>query len=174
MFFSSPKNSLKASVVDNALVVSFLSAGEPRALRVDMGKFLSSALEIKENQGKFSLVVTAGGMAAEEIGVFPSKKKAAEAMQAVVDAMLRGSNPPPPEKTGGVFMALFRFVRFLLLMGIVFACVVFITNFITMRQAEIGNVVNAPAVRTGEQQAPVEPPVPAGVPVPAEQVLPEN
>lgn len=170
MFFSSSKNSLKASIVDNALVVSSLSNGEPRALRVDMGKFMSSALEIKENEGKFSLVVKTGDMTAEEIEIFSNKKRAAEALQVIVDAMLRGNNPPPPEKTGGVFMALFKFVCFLLLMGVVFICVVFIASFIINRPLNTGNVVNAPSAITKEQT----PPVPTGVPVPAEQALPEN
>ncbi|MCK5659033.1 MAG: hypothetical protein KAH96_04065 [Alphaproteobacteria bacterium] len=170
MFFSSSKNSLKASIVDNALVVSSLSNGEPRALRVDMGKFMSSALEIKENEGKFSLVVKTGDMTAEEIEIFSNKKRAAEALQVIVDAMLRGNNPPPPEKTGGVFMALFKFVCFLLLMGVVFICVVFIASFIINRPLNTSNVVNAPSAITKEQT----PPVPTGVPVPAEQALPEN
>ncbi|MCK5555056.1 MAG: hypothetical protein KAI76_02370 [Alphaproteobacteria bacterium] len=170
MFFSSSKNSLKASIVDNALIVSSLSNGEPRALRVDMGKFMSSALEIKENEGKFSLVVKTGDMTAEEIEIFSNKKRAAEALQVIVDAMLRGNNPPPPEKTGGVFMALFKFVCFLLLMGVVFICVVFIASFIINRPLNTSNVVNAPSAITKEQT----PPVPTGVPVPAEQALPEN
>ena len=171
MFFSSSKDSLNASIVDNALVISSLSEGEPRALRVDMGKFISSALEIKENQGKFFLVVKPNDMAAEEIGVYNNKKKATEALQIIVDAMLRGSNPTPPEKTGGVFMALFKFVCFILLMGIVFICVISITSFIVNRPLlNQSSVVNTPSAITKEQT----PSVPTGVPVPAEQVLPEN
>jgi len=174
MFFSSSKNTLKANIVDNALVVSSLSDGEPKALRIDMGKFMSSALEIKENEGKFSLIVKPGDMAAEEIKVFPNKKKAAKALQVIVDAMLKGNNPPPPEKTGGVFMTLFKFICFLLLMGIVFVCVVFIASFIINRpSSNTGNVLNAPQAIIKEQMS-TTPPVPTGVPVPAEQALPEN
>ena len=176
MFFSSNKNSIKASIVDNTLVVSSQSEGNPKALRVDLGKFLSSALEIKEDQENFSLILKPSGMEAEKICVFPNKKRAAEALQVIVDAMLRGSTvSPSPEKEGsGFIMAFLKFIWFLFLAGVVFICVAFIFVYVTNKQRlSFNSTAMLPTVGT-EKQVLVEPPVPTGVPVPAEQALPEN
>lgn len=176
MLFSSDKNSLKASIVDNTLVVSFISKGNPRALRIDLGKFLSSALEIREDHENFSLVLKPNNMEAEEIGIFPNKKRAAEALQVIVDAMLKSSTATPPEKeSGGFIMAFLKFIWFLFLTGVVLVCVVFIFVSITNKQRlSLNSTTTAPTVGTEKQQVLVEPPVPTGVPVPAEQALPEN
>ena len=176
MLFSSNKNSIKASINDNILVVSSQSEGNPKALRVDLGKFLSSALEIKEDQENFSLVLKPSGMEAEEIGVFPNKKRATEALQVILDAMLKSNTSPPPEKEGsGFIMAFLKFIWFLFLMGVVFTCIAFIFVSITNKQRlSLNNTATAPTIGTEKQQSLVEPPVPTGVPVPAEQALPEN
>ena len=176
MLFSSNKNSIKASIVDNTLVVSSQSEGNPKALRVDLGKFLSSALEIKEDQENFFLILKPSGMEAEEIGVFPNKKRAAEALQVIVDAMLKGNTmPPSPEKEGsGFIMAFLKFIWFLFLAGLVVISALFIiVSIINKQPLSLDKTAITPTVGTEEQRL-VEPPVPTGVPVPAEQALPEN
>ena len=150
---SSAKNAIKANLVDNALVVSSLSGKEPRVWRIDMGQFLSAALQIEEKQGEFSLMIKPGNGAAEEIGVFSDRKKAHEALQLVTDALLRGRENQPHSKAGCWFR---KILKFALLLLVVLAVLVVWGK--AHRPVNQNDVVNAPAVQTG-------------VPTPADQMF---
>lgn len=159
----SSKNVIKSSIVDNALVVSFPSAKEPRVWRLDMNQFLSAAVQIEENQGAFSLVIKPGNAQPEEIGVFPDRKKAVEALESITGAMLQGNvTQPVVPKTGGWFKKL---LKFLLLLLIVVAAIIIFGK--TRPHVNQGDTVEAPAVQS---DAPA-PAVQTGVPTPADQML---
>lgn len=157
------KAKIEASVVDKALVVSFLSGREPRVWRIDMGQFLSAALEIRETQGGFSLLLKPGSGPAEEIGTFPDRKKALAAMQTVTDAFLRGSEDYTPPPSGGGFL---RFLKWVFMLLLIAASAFLIWGTVMPKPA--GEATGAaPAMQTSE------PPVRSGVPVPADEVLGE-
>jgi hypothetical protein len=151
------KTDVKTSVVDNALIVSFNSGKEPKVWRMDMGRFLSTAFEVKENQGKFTLVIKPGNGSAEEVGTFDNRKHAVEALESITGALMQGKGASVTQKTEGVFM---KFVKFIL--KLVLAVFVFLTVIVVLfkPQHPPGNVGDT-----------VSPPVQSGVPVPADKAL---
>lgn len=151
------KSNIKANIVDNALVVSFQSGKEPRVWRMDMGQFLSTALEVKESQGKFTLVIKPGSGSAEEIGAFSDRKDAVEVLESITETMMRGRETHAAPKTGGAIGRFFKFVfKLVLFVLIALAVIIF---FLPRPQVNVGDTVT-PRVQTG-------------VPVPADQALGE-
>ncbi|TAL33053.1 MAG: hypothetical protein EPN97_09650 [Alphaproteobacteria bacterium] len=91
MFGCSSSRGLDAKVVNNALVVSFLTADPPRVWRADMTGLATATLELREGQpGKFRLVMKTPGGKEEDISTFTDRETAANALRCVTDAMLRG------------------------------------------------------------------------------------
>jgi hypothetical protein len=91
MFGCSSSRDLDAKVVNNALVVSFLTADPPRVWRADMTGLATATLELREGQpGKFRLVMKTPGGKEEDISTFTDRETAANALRCVTDAMLRG------------------------------------------------------------------------------------
>ncbi|MEZ0225481.1 MAG: hypothetical protein ACAH83_13070 [Alphaproteobacteria bacterium] len=93
MFGCSSSRGLDAKVVNNALVVSFLTADPPRVWRADMTGLATATLELREGQpGKFRLVMKTGGGKEEDISTFSDRETATNALRAVTDAMLQGES----------------------------------------------------------------------------------
>jgi hypothetical protein len=91
MFGNCSSKDLEARVVNNALVVSFLTADPPRVWRADMSGLASASLELREGTpGKFRLVMKTGAGKEEDISTFTDKEAAHDALRAVTSAMLRG------------------------------------------------------------------------------------
>ncbi len=154
---SSSKNSIRAGIVDNALVVSFLSADAPRVWRTDMTQFLNAAIEVQESQGKFSLVMKRSNAAAEEIGTFTDKKSAVEALQVLTDLLLQGQGSSQPKKCGW-FKKLLKFVLYLAAAFFLFLAFLSFAH----HSAGQGSPGKTPAAQTG---------VPTGVPTPADNII---
>ena len=152
---SSSKGNVRAGIVDNALIVSFLSAEAPRVWRTDMGQFQNAALEVQENQGKFSLVMKRSGAAVEEIGTFTDKKSAAEALQLITEALLQGKEAPQT-KTCGWFKKTLKFI-----LSVLFVLVVLIV---------LVNIFgrHLPPGQNGPAKAPA---VQTGIPTPADDII---
>ena len=149
---SSSKNTIRAGIVDNALVVSFTSAEAPRVWRADMSQFLTAALEIQELQGKFSVVIKRSGAPIEEIGVFPDKKSAVEALQLITEALLQGKEAARP-KSCGWFKKLLKYL--LITLFVLFLAINLLGRYMAPGQ---NNSIKAPAAQTG-------------VPTPADNVI---
>jgi hypothetical protein len=91
MFGCSTNRDLDAKVVNNALVVSFLTADPPRVWRADMTGLSTATLELREGQpGRFRLVMRTGNGKEEDISTFADKQTATDALRVVTNAMLRG------------------------------------------------------------------------------------
>lgn len=168
----SSKTQLKASVVDSALVVSFQSGKEPRVWRIDMGQFLSAALEIKEQQGRYVVIMKPGSGPAEEVGVFNDRKKAVEVVNTITDALLRGKEMPVlPKKSGGFFWGFLKFILMLFLIAVA----AFLVWAKQHKPVNMGDyIAPPPAAETGAMPSPAPeaaPTLPAGVPVPADQAI---
>lgn len=88
---SNSSRGLDAKVVNNALVVSFLTADPPRVWRADMTGLATATLELREGQpGKFRLVMKTPGGKEEDISTFTDRETASNALRCVTEAMLRG------------------------------------------------------------------------------------
>jgi hypothetical protein len=151
---SPSKSNIRAGIADNALVVSFLAAEAPRVWRAEMGQLATAALEVQENQGKFSLVMKRSGAPVEEIGTFTGKKEAVEALQLITEALLQGTGITQTEKSGGWFKKL---LKFLLTAVIALFLLVALVNIFGR---------HAPSGQSSYTKAP-----PAGVPAPADEIL---
>ena len=154
MFLSSKKN-VKTNIVDDTLIVSFTEGGAPKIWRLDMGKFISAALEVKGVQGNFILVVKPGTGAAEEVGVFSDKKRAMEVLQSITDAFLKGRSGVYGRKSGGWFS---RFLKLLLLLALMAAGLILWMRLHGTPVVVDSAVTPSPSIRTG-------------TPLPADEVL---
>lgn len=143
------------SVTDNALVVSFLSAGEWKVLRVDMTNIPSATFELQEGKDQFSLVMKQEGGAVTEICAFSEKKKALRTLEQVSDALLHGNVHGAPRKCG--------WFRKLLKGALIVAAALFIIVMLT-------NKIRGP-VNMGDATHTSAPAVQEGVPAPADAVL---
>jgi hypothetical protein len=91
MFGCSSSRDLEARVVNNALIVSFLTADPPRVWRADMTGLATATLELREGTpGKFRLVMKTGPGKEEDISVFTDRETATNALRVVTSAMLSG------------------------------------------------------------------------------------
>lgn len=91
MFGCSSSKDLDAKVVNNALIVSFLTADPPRVWRADMTGLSTATLELREGQpGRFRLVMKTGGGKEEDVSTFNDRETAANALRIVTNAMLQG------------------------------------------------------------------------------------
>jgi hypothetical protein len=98
--FGCSSRDLDARVVNNALVVSFMTADPPRVWRADMTGLSTATLELREGQpGKFRLVMKTGGGKEEDISTFADRETAANALRTVTDAMLRGDDGGGPVRS---------------------------------------------------------------------------
>lgn len=85
------QQTIEARIVGSALVVSFSDEARPHVWRKDLTELTSSVTEIREEGGKFLLVLSDNkNGAAETIGVFTDKSAARGALQAVTSALLQG------------------------------------------------------------------------------------
>jgi hypothetical protein len=169
---SSSKNSIRAGIVDNALVVSFMAADAPRVWRADMGQLLTAALEVQDNQGKSTLVMKRSGAPAEEIVTFSSKKDAIDALQVITEVLLQGTGQgtgqatgactaSQPQKSCGWFKKILKFI-----LGIVVAFCVFI---VVMNLFFHVAGIHPPSHQAGPAKAPAS--APTGVPTPADSII---
>jgi len=158
------KTTIEASVIDNTLIVSFLSKKEPRVWRMDMGRFLSTALEIKENQGHYSLIIRPGNGMAEEVGIFSDRKKAVEALEQITAALVKGKETVQPKTGGGGFVKFLKFI-FKALFLLLIVAVAFVIWSKGHLPVNMGDVMAPPA------QTQPEPQPQPGVPAPADKVI---
>jgi len=152
---ASTQNSIQAGISNGALVVSFLSADQPRIWRAELSRFNDATLEV---QG--SKLVLKRGDAAEEVGSFASKEEAVTALQAVTDALLGGTGASATtcstKKKCGWLKKLFKAV--LVLAALFIALLVTLSLLHTAPSSSAGG--NAPAAN-----------VQSGVPLPADTVF---
>ena len=159
---SSSENNIRVGIAGNALVVSFLAADAPRVWRTDMGQLLNAALEVQNNQGKYTLVMKRNGAPDEEIGTFNSKEDAVKALQMITNALLDGKSCSPQKKCGW-FKKMLK-----ILWGIVSTlCVLFVLFGIFMHLAN--RHVPASSIESSSTKAPTS--APSGVPTPADEIL---
>lgn len=158
MFGCSSSRGLDAKVVNNALVVSFLTADPPRVWRADMTGLATATLELREGQpGKFRLVMKTPGGKEEDISTFTDRETAANALRAVTEAMLRGESGGSPSSAaqGG-----FTMKRVLWIAGILLALYLVV-------QVLANALHNAGGGRGGS----LPPGVKAGTAVPADKIF---
>ena len=87
---SSANRDLDAKVVNNALIVSFMTADPPRVWRADMTGLATATLELREGQpGRFRLVMKTSAGKEEDISTFNDKQTATDALRVITSAMLR-------------------------------------------------------------------------------------
>ena len=146
---------IRAGIADNALVVSLLTADAPRMWRADLSQLLTAALEVQDNQGKYTLVMKRAG-SVEEIGTFSNKDDAVEALQVITDTLLHGNTVAPAHKKScSWFKTLVKVVGWII--AVVFALLVLLLIVHPAPPAGYSRT-SAPAVQTG-------------VPTPADQIL---
>lgn len=109
-----------ASVVDGSLIISLPNAVSPVVWRLDLGQARASALEVREKDNLFTLLLKTPRGDVNDIASFDTKAKAVAALMAVSDAMRHahgqmkaaandtptpvyagGSNLPVPVRTAG-------------------------------------------------------------------------
>ena len=85
-----------AKVVDGTLVISMPDAISPVVWRMDFGHAKSSAIEVRDNDGHYLLVLKTPKGDVNEIAPFDSKAKAVNALMAVSRAMEQGHGQIKP------------------------------------------------------------------------------
>lgn len=139
---------IKVAVVDSALIVSFLSAGELKVLRVDMAQMPMASVEMQEGKDNFTLLVKPSNGAAVELCALTERKKAERLLAQISDALMRGASPK-----GGGFRKL---VKIALIAMAVIAVITFIGK---IRMANMGEMAPMPSA------------IQEGVPAPADSLI---
>lgn len=85
-----------ASVVDNTLILSLPDAVTPVVWRLDLGQTKASALEVREKEGLYMLILKTPRGDVNEIAPYDNKQDAVRALMAVGHAMERAENPKAP------------------------------------------------------------------------------
>ena len=85
-----------AKVVDGTLVISMPDAISPVVWRMDFGHAKSSAIEVRDNDGHYVLVLKTPKGDVNDIAPFDSKAKAVNALMAVSRAMEQGHGQIKP------------------------------------------------------------------------------
>lgn len=159
MFSSSRKTNVQVAIADNVLTVAMVADGQPRIWRADLGKFIASALLVKERPDGFSLQMSGENLPRDEIGAFADKKNADQALQAITNALLEWRTPRP--RAGGWFRRLVRFVFYtVVFIALLYAALIFVKIY----QNRVAGVTVAPR----QTEAPA---VNSGVPTPADDLL---
>lgn len=135
-----------AAIVADALVVSFRTNNMPKVWRADLVKVSSAVFEIVEANGTYKVVLRAENKT-EDIAVFPSQKKAAEALSIITDALMLKNN-----NRRGFFTRLVTLAKWITIIAIVVIALIIM-------------FVPPPAGQGFSSHVPV------GVPVPAEEIL---
>lgn len=119
---------IDARVVDQALVASFMNAEPPKVWRADMKKLTTATLELRNDNGKYRLVMIAQS-GEEEVASFTDRDSGTAALQAVMNAMLAPSSASAAipvqraEKKGGFFRTLAKIVLVLVAIFVVLVVV---------------------------------------------------
>lgn len=107
---------IDARVVDQALVASFMNAEPPKVWRADMKKLTTATLELRNDDGKYRLVMIAQS-GEEEVASFTDRDSGTAALQAVMQAMLTPgtssaatSAVATDKKKGGFFRTMLKVV----------------------------------------------------------------
>ena len=146
---------IDARVVDQALVASFMNAEPPKVWRADMKKLTTATLELRNDNGKYRLVMIAQS-GEEEVASFTDRDSGTAALQAVMNAMLAPSSTSAAipvqqaEKKGGFFRTLAKIV--LVLIAIFVALVVvggFLVNQKGVQMLDSMNLDRAGVAREG-------------------------
>ncbi len=146
---------IDARVVDQALVASFMNAEPPKVWRADMKKLTTATLELRNDNGKYRLVMIAQS-GEEEVASFTDRDSGTAALQAVMNAMLAPSSTSAAipvqqaEKKGGFFRTLAKIV--LVLIAIFVALVVvggFLVNQKGVQMLDSMNLDRAGIAREG-------------------------
>ncbi len=110
---------IDARVVDQALVASFMNAEPPKVWRADMKKLTTATLELRNDNGKYRLVMIAQS-GEEEVASFTDRDSGTAALQAVMQAMLSpgsssaATTPVQEKKKGGFFRTLLKVVLWMI------------------------------------------------------------
>ncbi len=146
---------IDARVVDQALVASFMNAEPPKVWRADMKKLTTATLELRNDNGKYRLVMIAQS-GEEEVASFTDRDSGTAALQAVMNAMLAPSSTSAAipvqqvEKKGGFFRTLAKII--LVLIAIFVALVVvggFLVNQKGVQMLDSMNLDRAGVAREG-------------------------
>jgi len=158
----SSENNIRVGIAGNALVVSFLSAEAPRMWRTDLAQLLTAALEVQDNQGKYTLVMKRGGAPTDEIATFARKDDAVKGLQLITETLLGGQETAAsPSKKASLPK---RILKLLLRIFSWFCMFVVVLNFIMvissrhLSHSAGDNFTKVPAAQTG-------------VPTPADDLL---
>lgn len=88
--------SSSAKVVDGTLIISLPDAISPVVWRMDFGHAKSSAIEVRDNDGHYVLILKTPKGDVNDIAPFDSKSKAVNALMAVSKAMEHGQGQIRP------------------------------------------------------------------------------
>ena len=136
-------------------VASFMNAEPPKVWRADMKKLTTATLELRNDNGKYRLVMIAQS-GEEEVASFTDRDSGTAALQAVMNAMLAPSSTSAAipvqqaEKKGGFFRTLAKIV--LVLIAIFVALVVvggFLVNQKGVQMLDSMNLDRAGIAREG-------------------------
>jgi hypothetical protein len=146
---------VEARIAGGALVVSFMDDGLPKVWRTDIARLASAAFELKEDQGKFCLILkTPTGV--EDIFLFTGRGDAALGLQAITQALFsgdHGTSSVSAQKKSGFFGKLLKVILYSI---IVVLCLMALTIFLHAKSTNMGG--GLPLVREG-------------MPVPADQMF---
>jgi len=161
--FAFTRKDVDARVVGNALVVSFNGVELQKTWRADMAAVATAALEVRESNKKFSVIMKKGD-AEEEIATFGDKESAAYALSAITSAMLKGDTqaaPGPSGKAVGLLSKLFK--------GALTVFLVLVLLYFLLPAVDPGSFkATNPAKRTSPDRVGTVPP---GEPIPADQMF---
>lgn len=122
---------IEASIAGDALVVSSSSSAGAKVWRAPMALLSHATFELRETQGRLTVIAIPQGGTEEEVCVCPDRSAAIYALDKISAALFAGaSSAPEPgsKKTGGV-KAVWRAMKLILLTGVVAVFLVFVLGF---------------------------------------------
>lgn len=171
---------LDVKVVDSAIIVSLLSDGEKKLWRADLSQMPTASFSVKEGLGKYSVMIT-NGASQEEILSCADKKKANAALETLTEEMMR-FHSGAHRSHGSWFVGFLKFVFFLLILAVL--GLMLMPRQPGQHRIKESAVISTPApdmpappmpepepMPAPEPVSPVPTTPPAGVPVPADDIL---
>lgn len=160
--FAFTRKDVDARVVGSALVVSFNGVDLQKTWRADMASVATAALELKENNKKFSVIIKKGGVE-EEIASFGDKESAVYALNAITSAMLKGDTQVIAAQGGQAMAILSKLFKAALIIFLLLILFYFLAPALFPGSFIKESTVRRPADRAGA--------VSPGEPIPADQLF---
>ena len=150
--------SVEAGIAGSALVVSFSGSGLPKLWRADLAHLDTAGLELRDEQGKVVLFLKTPS-SSEDVYAFPDRDSAAAGLQAITRALLAQQRAPDvsaPVSGSGFFVRLLKYVFF---------------GFLALMALGALATFLRPAPADVLMKAAGAPPLKAGIPLPADELL---